>query len=139
MKLFKQCIVAGSLALASTFACAAAGVHFTNNTAQTFTPKCSVSGGASLPAIIHIKPNSDNVNLYWAMLKVLGVKAGDTMNCDFVTDTSPTTPVYHADITVGPDGNSGIVSHTSGTQYNVTITPTDGAVHDHFDAVINDK
>ena len=137
MKLFKQCIVAGSLALASSFACAASGVHFTNNTAQTFTPECSVSGGATLPAIIHIKPNSDNITLNWVMLKILGVKAGDTMNCDFVTDASPTTPVYHADITVGPDSNSGMVSNTSGTAYNVTITPNDGKIHDSFVAVIN--
>lgn len=135
MKIIKKVALAAALISSAAVSFAGNGIHFTNNTNETFTPHCSVDG-REIPPIIHLGPHSSNIELDWSMLQyILHVPENHAMKCDFSDGKSY---VYHADMTVVSYGaGTAKITHSGASGYSVTLSPDDGGAHTHFEATIS--
>ena len=137
MKLLSKPLVAGGILLASSFALAASGAHFTNKSSKVFVPTCTdtTTSGVTLTPI-PVVPGIP-VTIAWSTLSGFGVQHNDVLQCDFKAGFNG--PVaYTATITVNDDVTQGKVTNLTpkSSDYTVAVDPNDGDFHTDFNITI---
>lgn len=138
MKLLSKSLVAGGLLLASSFALADSGAHFTNSTSKVFMPSCTDTTTPTVTLTpIPVVPGIP-VTIAWSTLTgTFKVQPNDVLQCNFIAGIGGPT-AYTATITLSSDGTQGSVTNLTakGSDYKVTVDPQDSGFHSDFNITI---